>query len=492
MKKYILAFDQGTTSSRAVLYDLNGNIVSSAKKEFRQIFPCSGWVEHDPEEIWASQLSSAVEAIAIGDIRPEEIACIGITNQRETTLLWDRTTGKPVYNAIVWQCRRTADFCLKLKSDGLEGMIRSKTGLLADPYFSGTKLRWLFDNVDGLLQRAKSGQLCFGTVDSWLVWKLTEGHRHVSDVTNCSRTLLFNINEMKWDSELLDIFGIPSKILPEAVPSSGLYGYTDFFGGVKIPVCGIAGDQQASLFGQKCFSAGETKNTYGTGCFMLMNTGDKPVFSQNGLLSTVAWTVGGKTCYALEGSVFIAGAAIQWLRDGLGIIASSSECENAARSVHDSDGVYFVPAFTGLGAPYWNSDARGTICGISRGTTKNHIVRAATEAMAYQTNDVLKLMEKETLLPLHSLRIDGGASSNNLLAQFQADISDIKVIRPNSVETTSLGAALLAGLGCGIYSDLEEISSLPYKAESFISGMSSSERSKLLSGWEKAVSRTVL
>ncbi|MBR6427785.1 MAG: glycerol kinase GlpK [Clostridia bacterium] len=491
MKKYILTLDQGTTSSRAIIYDKNGQIVSSAKKEYRQIYPRPGWVEHDPEEIWASQLSSAVEAIAIGGIDPSEIAAIGITNQRETTVIWDKNTGKPVYNAIVWQCRRTSDFCEELKKEGVSQLIRNKTGLLADPYFSGTKVKWILDNVDGARKRAEKGELLFGTVDCWLINRLTKGREHLTDVTNASRTMMFNIHEMKWDDDLLRILDIPSRILPDVRNSSSCFGYTDFFGGVKIPICGVAGDQQSSLFGQKCFSSGDVKNTYGTGCFMLMNTGDRPVNSENGLLTTVAWQIGKKPVYALEGSVFIAGAAVQWLRDGLGIIASASECELIARSVPDCGGVYFVPAFTGLGAPYWNPDARGLICGISRGTERAHIVRATIESMAYQTDDVIKLMETESGIRLASLRIDGGASANNFLAEFQSEISDIRVIRPDSVETTSLGASMLAGLGSGFYADIGEIKALPEKIRVFSPEMNSRERMKLIQGWKTAVNRTM-
>jgi glycerol kinase len=458
MKKYILALDQGTTSSRAILFDQTGQIKSIAQKEFTQIFPKPGWVEHDPREIWSSQASVASEArLKIGAI-PSDIAAIGITNQRETTIVWDRETGEPVYNAIVWQDRRTAPFCEQLKLSGLSGKIRSKTGLVIDAYFSGSKIRWILDNVEGARKKAIEGKLAFGTVDSWLVWKLTNGKVHATDITNASRTMLYNINEQKWDEELLQIMNIPESILPVVKESSEYYGETDrnIFA-EKIPIAGIAGDQHAALFGQMCLEKGMVKNTYGTGCFMLMNIGDRFVESKNNLLTTVAWKINGRIQYAFEGSIFIAGAVVQWLRDGLGIIRSSSEIEALATQVEDTDGVAFVPAFAGLGAPYWNPDARGTIVGMTRGTKAAHIARAALESIAYQTMDVLKAMEADAGITIKELRVDGGATANNLLMQFQADLLNCKVIRPEITETTALGAAYLAGLAVGFWKDTDEI-----------------------------------
>jgi len=458
MKKYILALDQGTTSSRAILFDRSGQIQSLAQKEFTQIFPAPGWVEHDPLEIWSSQASVASEArLKIGAL-PSEIAAIGITNQRETTIVWDRETGIPVYNAIVWQDRRTAAFCEELKQSGLSGKIRAKTGLVIDAYFSGSKIRWILDHVEGARKKAEEGKLAFGTVDSWLVWKLTRGAVHATDITNASRTMLYNIREQKWDEELLEIMNIPKSILPQVRESSEFYGETDkSVLSENIPITGIAGDQHAALFGQMCLEKGMVKNTYGTGCFMLLNIGDHFVESRNNLLTTVAWKINGRIQYAFEGSIFIAGAVVQWLRDGLGIIHKSADVEPLAMQVTDTDGVYFVPAFAGLGAPYWNPDARGTIVGITRGTKAAHIARAAIESIAYQTRDVLKAMEADAGVPIKELRVDGGATANDLLMQFQADLLQCQVIRPKITETTALGAAFLAGLAVGFWKDAAEI-----------------------------------
>jgi glycerol kinase len=459
MKKYILALDQGTTSSRAILFDHKGQIQSMAQKEFTQIFPQPGWVEHDPLEIWSSQAGVAAEARMKIGAAVSEIAAIGITNQRETTIVWDRETGEPIYNAIVWQDRRTAPFCERLRQSGFSEIIRSKTGLVIDAYFSGSKIRWILENVPGAEKKALAGRLAFGTVDSWLVWKLTNGQVHATDITNASRTMLFNIREQKWDDELLEMMNIPKSMLPEVKESSIFYGETDkSIFSEKIPISGVAGDQHAALFGQMCLEKGMVKNTYGTGCFMLMNIGDEFVESKNNLLTTVAWKINGQIQYAFEGSIFIAGAVIQWLRDGLGIIRSSSEIESLALLVEDTGGVYFVPAFAGLGAPYWNPDARGTIVGITRGTKAAHIARAAIESIAYQTMDVLKAMEADAGISIKELRVDGGATANNLLMQFQADLLNCKVIRPEITETTALGAAYLAGLAVGFWKDSNEIS----------------------------------
>src|SRR5450755_3176653 len=458
MKKYILALDQGTTSSRAILFDQTGRIQSIAQKEFTQIFPQPGWVEHDPQEIWSSQASVASEAMLKIGAAVSEIAAIGITNQRETTIVWDRETGEPVYNAIVWQDRRTADFCEQLKQSGLTEKIRSKTGLVIDAYFSGSKIRWILDNVEGARKKATEGKLAFGTVDSWLVWKLTHGTVHATDITNASRTMLYNIREQKWDEELLQIMDVPKSMLPVVKESSEYYGETNknIFA-ERIPIAGIAGDQHAALFGQMCLEKGMIKNTYGTGCFMLMNIGDRFVESKNNLLTTVAWKINGRIQYAFEGSIFIAGAVVQWLRDGLGIIRSSSEIEALATQVEDTDGVAFVPAFAGLGAPYWNPDARGTMVGITRGTGAAHIARAALESIAYQTMDVLKAMEADAGISIKELRVDGGATINNLLMQFQSNILQVNVVRPKVYETTALGAAYLAGLAVGYWSSIEEV-----------------------------------
>ncbi len=458
MEKFILALDQGTTSSRALLFDKAGNIRSVAQKEFQQIFPKPGWVEHDPSEIWSSQVSVAAEAMSKIGINGTYVSGIGITNQRETTIVWDRRTGDPIYNAIVWQDRRTSGYCDELKERGMAQKIREKTGLVIDAYFSGTKIKWILDNVDGAREKARRGELAFGTVDSWLVWKLTQGRTHITDVTNASRTMLYNIKTLEWDKEMLELMDIPKSMLPQVKSSSEIYDHTNttFFAS-KVPIAGIAGDQQAALFGQMCVEEGMSKNTYGTGCFMLLNTGEKPFISKNNLVTTIAWQINGRTTYALEGSIFIGGAVVQWLRDGLGIIKSSSEVESLAAQVEDSGDLFFVPTFTGMGAPYWDQYARGLMVGISRGTTRAHIARAALEGIAYQTMDVLKVMEKDTGMKVKELRVDGGASANNLLMQFQADILNTRVVRPKVIETTALGAAYLAGLATGFWTDLEDV-----------------------------------
>ena len=458
MKKYILAFDAGTTSSRAIVFDVDGKICSVAQKEFTQYFPQSGWVEHDPREIWSSQAAVAAEAITKIGINGLNIAGIGITNQRETTIVWDRQTGEPVYNAIVWQDRRTSEYCDSLKKEGMIAGIKEKTGLIIDAYFSATKVKWILDNIEGARTKAEAGKLVFGTVDSWLVWQLTGGEVHVTDVSNASRTMLFNINTLEWDDDLLKLFGIPKSMMPEVRASSEIYGHTQttIFAS-KVPIAGIAGDQQSALFGQMCIEPGMVKNTYGTGCFILMNTGEKTVISKNNLITTVAWKIGNKTSYALEGSIFVGGAIVQWLRDGLKIIQSSSEIEVLAKTVNDNGDVYFVPALTGLGAPYWDQYARGTIVGISRGTTAGHIARAALEGIAFQTMDVINAMILDAGVGLKELRVDGGAANNNLLMQFQADVLGQTVIRPKITETTALGAAYLAGLAVGFWEDLDAI-----------------------------------
>ena len=458
MTKYILALDQGTTSSRAVVFDKAGTIVSVAQKEFTQIFPKPGWVEHDATEIWSTQAGMAAEAVTKAGIKGEQIAAIGITNQRETAVVWDRKTGEPVYHAIVWQDKRTATFCDELKAAGKADLIREKTGLVIDAYFSATKVKWILDHVEGMRERAENGELAWGTIDSWLIWKMTEGDLHITDVTNACRSLIFNINTMKWDDELLDLFTIPKSMLPEVRQSSEVYGHTspNFFAS-KIPIAGIAGDQQAALFGQMCTNQGMVKNTYGTGCFMLMNIGEKPIVSKNNLLTTVAWKINGKTTYALEGSIFIAGAVVQWLRDSLKIIKTSSEVETLAGSVPSSEGVYFVPAFAGLGAPHWNQHAQGTLFGLTRGSTDAHVARAALESIAFQTMDILKAMEADSGISIKELRVDGGATVNDMLMQFQADVLDTVAIRPEIVETTVMGAAYLAGLAVGFWESQEEI-----------------------------------
>jgi glycerol kinase len=491
MKKYILALDQGTTSSRAILFDHAGQIKSIAQKEFTQIFPQPGWVEHDPLEIWSSQASVASEArLKIGAL-PSEIAAIGITNQRETTVVWDRETGIPVYNAIVWQDRRTASFCEQLKQSGYAEKICSKTGLVIDAYFSGSKIRWILENVNGASQKAAEGKLAFGTVDSWLVWKLTNGVVHVTDITNASRTMLYNIREQKWDEELLKIMDIPASMLPVVKESSEYYGDTDKnILSERIPIAGIAGDQHAALFGQMCLEKGMVKNTYGTGCFMLMNIGSQFVESKNNLLTTVAWKINGRIQYAFEGSIFIAGAVVQWLRDGLGIIRHSAEIEALAAQVENTDGVSFVPAFAGLGAPYWNPDARGTMVGLTRGTKAAHIARAALEAIAYQTMDVLKAMEADAGTPIKELRVDGGATANNLLMQFQADLLNCKVIRPGITETTALGAAYLAGLAVGFWKDEMEIAKMWQVEKEFRPAAKTAAMQTGIEAWKQAIHAT--
>lgn len=487
MLQYILSFDQGTTSSRSIIFNKNGNIVSVAQKEFQQIFPQPGWVEHDATEIWSTQLGTAAEAISKAGLTVNDIAAIGITNQRETTVVWDRKTGKPLYNAIVWQDRRTADYCDSLK-EKYTSSIQQKTGLIIDAYFSATKLKWILDNVKDARSKADNNELCFGTIDSWLLWNLTQGKVHVTDVTNASRTMLFNIHSLQWDEELLALFNIPKSMLPDVKSSSEIYGHTENVLSAKnIPVAGIAGDQQAALFGQMCTQPGMIKNTYGTGCFMLMNTGEKPVISNNNLLTTIAWQVNGKTLYALEGSVFIAGAVVQWLRDGLHLIQNSADVEKLAMQTSTSDGVYLVPAFAGLGAPYWNQHARGTVVGITRGTTSAHIARAALESIAYQTMEVIKAMQADAHIEVKELRVDGGATANNLLMQFQSDILGTKVIRPVITETTALGAAYLAGLAVGYWKDMNEISGQWQIEKTFDPQMQASQKNDLIKGWERAI-----
>ena len=492
MKQYILALDQGTSSSRAIVFDETGATCAVAQKEFRQIFPRSGWVEHDPHEIWSSQASVIAEAITTLDINGLNIAGIGITNQRETTIVWDSDTEEPIYNAIVWQDRRTSDYCDKLKSEGVTEMIRRKTGLIIDAYFSATKIKWILDNVPGARERANKGKLLFGTVDTWLIWRLTRGEVHVTDVSNASRTMLFNINTLQWDDELLKMFDIPRSMMPEVRSSSEIYGHTKTtIFAHKVPIAGIAGDQQAALFGQMCIEPGMVKNTYGTGCFLLMNSGDKPIISQNNLITTVAWKIGDKVNYALEGSIFVGGSVVQWLRDGLGVIKSSSEVEELAARVPDTNGVYFVPALTGLGAPWWDQYARGTIVGISRGTTTAHIARAALEGIAFQTMDITAAMSRDAGLPLRELKVDGGASRNNLLMQFQADILGTRVIRPRVVETTALGAAYLVGLAVGYWSSVEQIRKQWHVDRIFEPTWDEAAISKARDGWEDAVKRTL-
>lgn len=492
MEQYIISLDQGTSSSRAIVFDHKGEVRSIAQQEFRQIFPQSGWVEHDPQEIWASQASVIAGAIASIGINGLDIAAIGITNQRETTIVWDKDSGEPVYNAIVWQDRRTSAYCDSLKAEGGTEFIREKTGLIIDAYFSATKIKWILDHVKGAREKAEAGKLMFGTVDSWLIWRLTRGEVHVTDVTNASRTMLFNIHELVWDDELLELFEIPKAMLPEVKSSSEVYGHTKTtLFAHKVPIAGIAGDQQAALFGQMCTEPGMVKNTYGTGCFLLMNSGDKPVYSKNNLLATIAWKIGDEVTYALEGSIFVGGAIVQWLRDGLGIIRSSSEIEALASQVPDTGGVYFVPALTGLGAPYWNQYARGAISGISRGTTAAHIARAALEGIAFQTMDVLNAMQKDSEIELKELRVDGGAAANNLLMQFQADMLRTSVIRPKIIETTALGAAYLAGLAVGYWKDLEEIKQQWQIDKRFDPSADSKEIDELREGWSNAIGKVL-
>ena len=492
MEKYILALDQGTSSSRAIVFDKMGNTKAVAQKEFTQIFPKPGWVEHNPMEIWSSQASVIAEAITSIDINGLDIAAIGITNQRETTVVWDAETGEPVYNAIVWQDRRTSEYCDSLKKEGLTDMIRSKTGLIIDAYFSATKVRWILENVPGAREKAEQGKLRFGTVDTWLIWMLTRGEVHVTDVSNASRTMVYNIHDLCWDKELLELFGIPQSMMPEVKSSSEVYGHTKTtLFAHEVPIAGIAGDQQAALFGQMCTEPGAVKNTYGTGCFLLMNSGEKPITSSNNLLTTIAWKIGDKVNYALEGSIFVAGSVVQWLRDGLGIIRSSSEIEELAASVPDNGGVYFVPALTGLGAPYWDQYAQGGIHGISRGTKAAHIARAALEGIAFQTMDIVNAMQKDAGVELAELKVDGGASRNNLLMQFQADILGTSVIRPQVTETTALGAAYLAGLAVGYWESIDHIKSQWAVDTAFSPQASESEVQELKKGWANAVNRTL-
>ena len=486
--KYILALDQGTTSSRTIVFDHGGNVVATAQQEFRQIFPKPGWVEHDANEIWATQLQTAKDAIAKAGLTAGDIAAIGITNQRETTVVWDRDSGVPIHNAIVWQDRRTAARCDQLKARGLTSVIKRKTGLVVDAYFSGTKVEWILKNVAGARAKAKAGKLAFGTIDSWLVWNLTGGHVHVTDPSNASRTMLFNVRSGEWDEELLKLFGVPRSVLPTVASSSEVYGETTLFGG-RIPISGIAGDQQAALFGQACTQPGMVKNTYGTGCFMLMNTGTKPIASKNNLLTTVAWRIGRRTEYALEGSIFIAGAVVQWLRDGLGIIKSSSEVEALASQVTDPEGVYVVPAFAGLGAPHWDQYARGLVAGVTRGTTAAHIARAALEGIGFQVADVLRAMEADARIKLKELRVDGGASANNLLMQFQSSLLGVPVVRPKVTETTALGAAYLAGLAVGYWKDQKQIAAQWQVDRRFMPAMKTAQRKQLEKGWRKALDR---
>lgn len=483
-----MALDAGTTSSRCILFDKKGNIISMAQKEFHQYFPKPGWVEHDANEIWSTQIGVAVEAMSKAGARPDDISSIGITNQRETTIVWDKKTGEPVYHAIVWQCRRTSEYVDTLKAEGLTEPIREKTGLILDAYFSGTKLKWILDHVDGARERAKKGELLFGTVETWLIWKLTGGKVHVTDYSNASRTMMFNIHTLQWDKDILKLLDIPECMLPEVRPSSCIYGTTDpVLVGGAIPIGGAAGDQQCALFGQTCFKPGEVKNTYGTGGFLLMNTGDTPIKSEHGLVTTIAWGLDGKITYALEGSIFVAGAVIQWLRDEMKLIDSSEDSEYMARKVNDTNGCYLVPAFTGLGAPYWNQYARGTIVGITRGVNKYHIIRAALESIAYQVNDVLDVMNEDSGIRLTSLKVDGGASKNNLLVQFQSDLSNLPVMRPDCVETTALGAAYLAGLASGFWSDKEEIARNWKVEEIFHPDITQKEREEAVRGWKRAV-----
>lgn len=492
MDQYILSLDQGTSSSRAIVFDHNGSIRAVAQHEFEQIFPRSGWVEHDPHQIWASQAAVVAEAISTIGINGTNIAAIGITNQRETTIVWDIDTEEPVYNAIVWQDRRTSEYCDELRERGLTEMIQKKTGLIIDAYFSATKIKWILDNVSGARKRAEEGKLRFGTVDSWLVWRLTRGNVHVTDVTNASRTMLFNINTLQWDKDLLDLFDIPESMMPEVKSSSEVYGYTTTtLFAHKVPIAGIAGDQQSALFGQMCVEPGSVKNTYGTGCFLLMNTGTKPIESKNRLLTTIAWKIGDEVTYALEGSIFVGGSVVQWLRDGLKCIEKSSDVEKLAASVPDTNGVYFVPALTGLGAPYWDQYARGAISGISRGTTVAHIARAALEGIAYQTYDIVGAMQRDSGLPIANLKVDGGASCNDLLMQFQSDILDTEVLRPKVTETTALGAAYLAGLAVGYWKDIDEIRSQWQVEKAFEPQLDQEKVDKELEGWHDAVQRVL-
>ena len=493
MSEYILALDQGTNSSRSIIFDKNGNVVSVSQRELKQLYPKPGWVEQDPVEIWETQMFTMRQAIISSQISPKNIKAIGITNQRETTVLWDKHTGKPISNAIGWQCRRTSKICDDIRNSDLNTYINENTGLVVDAYFSGTKIKWLLDQIPGAKEKAEKGELLFGTIDTWLIWNLTEGKVHATDYSNASRTMLYNIRELCWDQSILDALGVPIGILPEVKSSSGHYGYTvnRIFDDEKIPISGVAGDQHAALFGQTCFTKGMAKNTYGTGCFMLMNTGEKLVKSNNGLISTIAWGIGDEIQYAIEGSIFIAGAVIQWLRDELKIIDKAAESEAFARSVTDSDGVYIVPAFVGLGAPYWDSNCRGSIYGLTRGTNKNHIIRAALESIAYQTKDVLKAMESDSGFHLKALKVDGGATENDFLMQFQADILNVNVERPSVLETTALGAAYLAGLAVGVWKDQDEIISKRKTEKTFKPHMTDEKRERLYKGWKEAIKRTL-
>lgn len=492
MNKYIMSFDQGTTSSRCIIFNKQGEIISKAQKEFKQIYPKAGYVEHIPNEIWSTQISVAIEALAIAELSGENISAIGITNQRETTILWDKFTGEPIYNAIVWQCRRTADICDDIEKQGFSSIIKRKTGLKIDAYFSATKIKWIFDNIEGAKEKAQKGEILFGTIDTWLIWKLTKGKFHITDYTNASRTMLFNIHELKWDKELIDLFDIPEAILPDVVPSSGIAGYCDkSFFGHEIPISGIAGDQQSALFGQCCFEKGDAKNTYGTGCFTLINTGDKAVESQNGLLTTIAWNFENKITYALEGSVFVAGAVIKWLRDEMRMLREAADSETYATRVQDTNGLYIVPAFVGLGAPYWEQRVTGTIVGITRGTSKEHFIRAALESISYQSKDVLKAMEEDIGVSINSLKVDGGASENNFLMQFQSDILNVLVMRPYVTETTALGAAYLAGLAVGYWDNVDEIIKNIKGFKTFKPDMKEEERKLLLKGWNSAIRKTI-
>ena len=491
-KKYILALDQGTTSSRAIVFDHNGQICSVAQKEFTQYFPKPGWVEHDANEIWSSQASVVAEAIAQIDINGKDIAAIGITNQRETTIVWDVDTEEPIYHAIVWQDRRTAEYCDKLKAEGLVDKIREKTGLIIDPYFSGTKIKWILDNVPGARKRAEMGKLRFGNVNTWLIWRLTRGEKHITDVTNASRTMLFNINTLKWDDDLLKLLDIPRSMMPEVTSCSEVMAHTKTtIFAHEVPIAGVAGDQQAALFGQMCVEPGAIKNTYGTGCFVMLNIGDKPILSKNGLLTTVAWQIGNQVAYAFEGSIYVGGSVVQWLRDGLGFIKSSSEVEDLASQVPDSGGVYFVPALTGLGAPYWDPYARGLICGVTRGTTRAHIARAALDGIAFQTYDIAQALAQDINAPLTELKVDGGASRNNLLMQFQANILGINVVRPKITETTALGAAYLAGLAVGYWKDIDELKAQWQVERTFEPVPENDEIKAAKAGWADAIQRTL-
>ncbi|MGN0436742.1 MAG: glycerol kinase GlpK [Wujia sp.] len=492
MSRYIMSLDAGTTSNRCILFNESGEIVSVAQKEFTQIFPKPGWVEHDANEIWSTQLGVAVEAMSKVGAAASDIAAIGITNQRETTIVWDKNTGEPIYNAIVWQCRRTSEYCDTLVQKGLKDTIRNKTGLVIDAYFSATKLKWILDNVEGARQRAKAGELLFGTVDTWLIWKLTKGRVHITDYSNASRTMMYNINTLTWDEDILSELDIPLCMLPEVRPSSEIYGFSDtaYFGG-EIPIASAAGDQQAALFGQACFHPGDAKNTYGTGCFLLMNTGEKPVFSDNGLVTTIAWGIDGKVYYALEGSIFIAGASIQWLRDEMKLIDNAADSERLALMVNDTNGCYVVPAFTGMGAPYWNQYARGTIVGITRGVNRYHIVRATLESIAYQVNDVLEAMKADSGNEIAFLKVDGGASANNFLMQTQADIINTRVMRPDCVESTAMGAAFLAGLAVGYWSDRDEIIGKLKLSKSFEPAIDENCRKEKLQGWKQAIKAAI-